>query len=39
VDYVISQARKDKMGDFAAEDILWVVQGELEYGESFGEED
>ena len=31
VDYVIS--------DFAAEDILWVVQGELEYGESFGEED
>ena len=39
VDYVISQARKDKMGDFVAEDILWVVQGELEYGESFGEED
>ena len=39
VDYVVSQARKDKMGDFAAEDILWVVQGELEYGESFGEED
>ena len=37
VDYVISQARKDKMGDFVAEDILWVVQGELEYGESFGE--
>ena len=30
VDYVVSQARKDKMGDFAAEDILWVVQGELE---------
>ena len=39
VDYVISQARKDKQGDFAAEAILRVVQGELEYGESFGEED
>lgn len=34
VDYVVKQARKDKMGEFAPEDILWVVQGELEYGES-----
>ncbi len=39
VDYVVRQARKDKMGDFAAEDILWVVQGEAEYVESLGEED
>ncbi len=37
-DYVVCQARKDKMGDFAAEDVLWVVRGELEYGESSGGE-
>ncbi len=39
VDYIITQARKDKMGDFSAEDVLWVVQGELEYGESLDDED
>ena len=37
VEHVIAQARKDKMGDFDPEDILWVVQGELEYGESLDE--
>lgn len=39
VDYVIRQARKDKMGDFSPEDILWVVQGEMEYGETAAEEE
>lgn len=39
VDYVIRQARKDKMGEYDAEDILWVVQGESEYGDSLDEED
>ena len=34
VDYVIGQARKDKMGDFQPDDVLWVVQGEMEYAES-----
>ena len=38
VDYIIQQARKDKMGEFDAEDIMWVVQGELEYGESLDED-
>ena len=38
VDYVVSQARKDKMGD-DPEDILWVVQGEMEYGETFAEDE
>lgn len=38
VDYVIRQARKDKMGEYAPEDLMWVVQGELEYGESFEDE-
>ena len=32
--YVAKQAKKDKMGDFDPEDLRWVVDGELEYGES-----
>lgn len=39
VEYVIAQARKDKMGEFLPEDIMWVVQGELEYGESLEDEE
>ena len=27
------RAQKDKYGNFSADDLLWVVQGELEYGE------
>ncbi len=27
------RAKKEKYGDFAPEDLVWVVQGELEYGE------
>lgn len=27
------KAKKEKYGDFAPEDLVWVVQGELEYGE------
>lgn len=30
---IMEQARKDKMGDFNLEDLIWVVQGELEFGE------
>ena len=32
--FVAKQAKKDKMGDFNPEDLRWVVDGELEYGES-----
>ena len=32
--YVVKNARKDKMGQFEAEDIAFVVQGELSYCES-----
>ncbi len=39
VDYIIRQARKDKMGEYSPEDIMWVVQGEAEYGETLAEED
>ncbi len=35
--YIVRQAKKDKMGDYNAEDLRWVVDGELEYGESLGE--
>ncbi len=30
---IAKRAKADKYGDFSAEDLLWVVQGELEYGE------
>lgn len=32
-EYLAKQAKKDKMGEFAPEDLRWVVEGELEYGE------
>ncbi len=32
-DYVVRQARKDKMGEFLPEDVRWVVDAELDYGE------
>ena len=31
VDYVVEQAKKDKVGDYKPEDVLFVVQGEMEY--------
>lgn len=31
--HLAKQAKKDKMGDFDAEDLRWVVEGELEYAE------
>ena len=33
-EYVARQAKKVKIGDFSPEDLRWVVDGELEYGES-----
>ncbi len=30
---IAKRAHKEKYGDFDAADLLWVVQGELEYGE------
>ncbi|MDD4609094.1 MAG: hypothetical protein WCQ82_03045 [Bacteroidaceae bacterium] len=37
VAYVVKEAKHDKIGDFDPEDILFVVQGEMEYGNSIGE--
>jgi len=37
--HLAKQAKKEKMGDFDPEDLLFVVQGELEYACSEGEEE
>ncbi|MBQ7553393.1 MAG: hypothetical protein IJT46_03415 [Bacteroidaceae bacterium] len=34
VDYVIKEAKKDQIGEFEHDDILFVVQGEMEYTET-----
>lgn len=39
VNYVVSEAKKDEMGEYDPEEILWVVQGEMEYGNSLGHVD
>ena len=33
---MVRQANNDKMGDFSSEDVRWIVDGELEYGEESG---
>lgn len=32
--HLAQQAHKDHMGTFDADDLRWIVEGELEYGES-----
>ena len=32
-EHLAQQARKDKMGDFSAEDLRWVVEAEMDYAE------
>lgn len=34
VDYIVNEAKKNEMGEFDPEEILFVVQGEMEYGDS-----
>ena len=39
VDYVVKQAKKEgEMGPYNPEDVFFVVQGEMEYGDSLEEE-
>lgn len=38
VAYVLKQARKEKVGEWEHDDILFVVQAELDYAEQNGEE-
>ncbi|EJW92547.1 hypothetical protein EVA_19350 [gut metagenome] len=37
VDYIVTEARKDEMGEYNPEEIFFVVQGELEFTESLSE--
>lgn len=38
--HLVEQARKDKMGIYSADDLRWIVEGEMEYGEqAFGDEE
>lgn len=36
-DYIVKEAKKDEMGEYDPEEILFVVQGEMEYGNSLGQ--
>src|SRR5574344_736816 len=38
VDYVVKQAKKDDYGTFRPEDVLFVVQGEMEYEDTLPSE-
>lgn len=33
-DYIVKESKKDEMGDYDPEEILFVVQGEMEFGDS-----
>ena len=37
VAYIVKESAKDEMGTYDAEEILFVVQGEMEYGNSLGQ--
>lgn len=32
--YIVTESKKDEMGDYDPEEILFVVQGEMEFGDS-----
>lgn len=38
VDYIVKESRKDGMGDYDPEELLFIVQGEADYTESLDEE-
>ena len=39
VAYIVKEAKKDEMGEYDPEEVLFVVQGEMEYGDSLGQAD
>lgn len=39
VEFLLAEAEKDNMGGFSADELLFVVQGEMEYGNSINEEE
>ena len=38
VKYIVKEAKKDDMGLYEAEDVFFVVQGEMEYADTLEEE-
>ena len=34
VDYMVKEARKDGMGEYDPEELLFIVQGEMDYADS-----
>ena len=38
VKYIVKEAKKDGMGPFEADDVFFVVQGEMEYADTLDEE-
>lgn len=39
VDFIIKEARKNQMGEYDPEEILFIVQGEMEYADTLGEDE
>lgn len=37
VSFIVKEAAKDGMGPYEADDVFFIVQGEMEYGNSIGE--
>ena len=37
VEYIVQEAKKDEVGEYDPEEILFVVQGEMAYGNSLGQ--
>lgn len=35
--YIAQEAKRDEIGEFDPEEVLFVVQGEMEYGNSLGQ--
>ena len=36
-EHMVKQSKKDQMGEYEAEDLRWIVEGEMEYVESLEE--
>lgn len=36
-EYMVKQSKKDQMGEYEAEDLRWIVEGEMEYVENLEE--
>jgi len=39
VKYIVKEAKHDEQGEYDPEEVLFVVQGEMEYGNSLGQVD